>query len=77
MLFLSEVKERGLDGIVQVTDTGCQGGPCSTGPTVLIYPEGVKYQNVKEPADISAIFDEHLLGDAPVNRLQVPKDVWG
>jgi len=77
MLLLSEVKERQLEGKVQITNTGCLGGPCAAGPTVLVYPEGVKYHNVKSQNDINAIIDEHLIGDTPVERLQVPKDVWG
>lgn len=76
LLFMSEVKDRDLGGKVQVTNTGCLGGPCAAGPTVLVYPEGVKYHNVKKPEDITAIFDEHLIGGTPVERLQVPKDVW-
>jgi (2Fe-2S) ferredoxin len=77
MLFMAEVKQRELDGKVQVTNTGCLGGPCAAGPTVLVYPEGVKYHNVKTPEDVAAIFDEHLVGGTPVERLQVPKDMWG
>ncbi len=26
--------------------------------------------------DVGAIFDEHLLGDMPVERLKVPADLW-
>jgi len=26
--------------------------------------------------DVSAIFDQHLLGDQPVERLKVPADIW-
>ena len=37
MMFLAEVKDRQLEGKVQVTNTGCLGGPCAAGPTVLVY----------------------------------------
>lgn len=77
MLFMTELKERSLDGKVQVTNTGCMGGPCHAGPTVIVYPDGVKYYNVRTPEDIAAIFDEHLIGGTPVARLQVPKEAWG
>jgi (2Fe-2S) ferredoxin len=42
---------------------------------VLVYPEGVMYGNVTK-ADVSEIFDAHLLGGKPVERLLVPSDVW-
>ncbi len=77
LMFLNEVRERQLNAKVQVTRTGCLGGPCSAGPTVLVYPEGVKYHNVKTPEDIEAIITEHLIGNVAVERLQVPKEAWG
>ena len=33
------------------------------------------YGGVKKE-DVSAIFDEHLLGGVPVERLKVPADIW-
>ena len=77
MMFKNEQKNRGLDGKVQVTNSGCLGGPCMTGPVVLVYPEGIKYFNVKTPEDVAEIFDRHLIGGVPVERLQVPKEAWG
>lgn len=75
-IFNTEVIKRDLGGKVQITSTGCQGGPCSSGPTILVYPEGVKYHGVKSPEDVDAIFEEHLIGNTPVERLMVPKDMW-
>jgi (2Fe-2S) ferredoxin len=27
-------------------------------------------------ADVAEIFDQHLLGDQPVRRLQAPAEIW-
>ena len=77
LLFLDAVKARDLAGRVQVTYSGCLGGPCSEGPTVVVYPDGVKYQDVKTAEDVAAIFEEHLLGGTPVARLQITAEGWG
>jgi (2Fe-2S) ferredoxin len=45
------------------------------GPNILVYPEGILYSNVTKE-DVSAIFDEHLLGGQPVERLRAPADIW-
>ncbi len=45
------------------------------GPNVLVYPEGVMYNNVT-PADVGEIFDQHLLGGKVVERLKAPSDIW-
>ena len=73
--FGRQMEERDLFGRIAVTRTGCL-GPCDLGPTVLVYPEGIMYGNVTV-ADVGEIFDEHLLGDRPVERLKVPAEVWG
>ncbi|MBI5890934.1 MAG: (2Fe-2S) ferredoxin domain-containing protein [Nitrosomonadales bacterium] len=59
---------------VLVTPSSCF-GPCSMGPNILVYPEGILYNNVTKE-DVSTIFDEHLLGDKPVERLKAPADIW-
>ena len=61
-------------GKIAVTRTGCL-GPCELGPTVLVYPDGVMYVGV-EVGDVEEIFDQHLLGNQPVSRLQAPAEVW-
>lgn len=76
MTFMAEVRARGLDGRVQVTNTGCLGGPCSMGPTVIVYPDAVKYHKVETAGDIAAIIEEHLVGGVPVERLKVPAEAW-
>jgi len=62
-------------GRVAITRTGCL-GPCDLGPTVLVYPDGIMYVGV-QVGDIEEIFDQHLLGDQPVSRLQAPPEIWG
>jgi (2Fe-2S) ferredoxin len=45
-------------------------GPCTLGPTVVVYPEGVWYQGVK-PEDVPEILEEHLKNGRPVERLRL------
>jgi (2Fe-2S) ferredoxin len=68
------MQKRNLFEKIALTSTGCL-GPCTTGPNVLVYPEGVMYGKVTK-GDVKTIIDGHLLGGAPVADLQVPKDIW-
>jgi (2Fe-2S) ferredoxin len=72
--FGQQFEQKGLWGKYLLTSTGCIGA-CDAGPVVLVYPEGIMYGNVT-PADVTAIIDEHLLGNTPIERLKVPGDVW-
>ncbi len=72
--FGQQFEQKGLWGKYLLTSTGCIGA-CDAGPVVLVYPEGVMYGSVT-PADVTAIIDEHLLGNTPVERLKVPADIW-
>ncbi|OQW94157.1 MAG: ferredoxin [Beggiatoa sp. IS2] len=74
--FIKEFNRRKLQetNLVAITTTSCL-GPCKFGPNVLVYPEGVMYGKVTRE-DVAAIYDEHLLGDKPVERLKVPDFVW-
>ena len=63
------VKARGLAGQVRINKSGCL-DQCEHGPMVVVYPAGVWYGNV-QPADASAIVEEHLVGGRPVERLRV------
>ena len=60
---------------VQVTGCGCL-GPCTAGPNLLVYPEGVMYGGVKKE-DLPAIIDQHLVGGEPVERLLMDPEIWG
>jgi NADH-quinone oxidoreductase subunit F len=66
-----EIEKRGLDGEVQVIETGCL-GPCAVGPVAVIYPEGVFYQNFKIK-DVPEVVEEHLLKGRVVKRLAFKK----
>lgn len=72
--FLWQLQERNLFNKLQVTATGCM-GPCSEGPSVLVYPEGVMYSKVKRE-NVAEIFDQHLLGDAPIDALKTLAEFW-
>lgn len=72
--FLQQLQQRNLFSSIQVTATGCM-GPCSEGPSVLVYPEGIMYGEVKK-SDVAAIFDQHLLGGEPLDRLKVAAELW-
>lgn len=72
--FLWQNQQRELFNKVQVTATGCM-GPCSDGPTVLVYPEGVMYGGIKKD-DVGTIFDEHLVNNRPVESLLMNDEVW-
>ncbi len=73
--FWQELQKRNLFDKISVTFSGCL-GPCDGGPNVLVYPEGVLYRGLTKD-DVAAIFDEHLLGGKPVERLRAPAEVWG
>jgi (2Fe-2S) ferredoxin len=69
------LEEREAFGRIKITRSGCL-GPCELGPSVLVYPEGVMYAGV-HMNDVAEIFDQHLLGGRPVERLLAPPEVWG
>ncbi len=73
--FYFQLQQRNVLGQVLVTNTGCI-GPCGSGPNVLVYPEGIMYGPVTKD-DVAEIFDQHLLGDSPVERLVVDPEIWG
>ena len=52
------VKERGLEGQIRVSRTGCL-DICAMGPNVLIYPDTISYKFVK-PGDVDEIIREQI-----------------
>ncbi len=56
-------------GKIRVTKTGCL-GRCSSGPCVVIYPEGVWYR-YESMDDIDAIVKQHLQDDSVVKSLKI------
>jgi len=73
--FMQQFEKRQLWGRYAVAGSSCL-GTCGSGPSVLVYPEGVMYGGVSKD-DVAAIIEEHLLGDKPVERLKVPDVIWG
>ncbi len=65
--FTKELEDMSLDRENRVVETGCL-GPCAVGPVILVYPDGVFYQNVKIE-DVHEIVEEHLLKGRIVERL--------
>jgi (2Fe-2S) ferredoxin len=72
--FWGELQKRQAYEQVAITYSGCL-GPCEGGPNVLVYPEAVLYQGVST-ADVPEIFEKHLLGGEPVQRLVAPTSTW-
>jgi (2Fe-2S) ferredoxin len=63
--FLEEEVERlGLGDRVTITAGGCQ-SHCETGPTMVVFPGAVFYQQVDRPR-LERIAAEHLLAGEPV-----------
>jgi (2Fe-2S) ferredoxin len=73
--FARLMEDRRAFGRVAITRTSCL-KPCELGPSVLVYPDGVMYVGV-EASDVEEIFDRHLLGGEPVERLRAPAEIWG
>jgi len=66
------VKEKGVDKDYLVVSTGCNGF-CAAGPIVVVQPEGVFYQKLKEE-DIEELVESHLVQGKPVEKF-MHKDV--
>jgi NADH:ubiquinone oxidoreductase subunit F (NADH-binding)/(2Fe-2S) ferredoxin/NAD-dependent dihydropyrimidine dehydrogenase PreA subunit len=62
-----EIARQGLTREVKVVTTGCQGF-CERGPIVIVQPDDIFYQRVKED-DIPHLVEEHFLKGRPVKRL--------
>lgn len=72
--FWQELQKRNAYDCIAVTYSGCL-GPCDQGANVLVYPEGVLYGAVTKE-DVAEIFDSHLNGGVPVERLRVSAGIW-
>lgn len=73
--FYWQLQQRQLFDRVAVSTSSCF-GPCSEGPSVLVYPEGVMYAKVSKD-DVAEIFDQHLEKGEPVGRLRMSAEFWG
>jgi NADH:ubiquinone oxidoreductase subunit F (NADH-binding)/(2Fe-2S) ferredoxin/NAD-dependent dihydropyrimidine dehydrogenase PreA subunit len=63
----AEIHKRHLEREVSVVTTGCNGF-CAVGPLMVVHPEGIFYQLLKE-TDIPYIVEEHFLKGRPVREL--------
>ena len=68
--FKAGLAKRGLKGKVRANKAGCL-DQCEHGPTVVVYPQAVWYGRVTM-ADVDEIIDQHIGGDAVVERLVIP-----
>ena len=65
--FKQEIQKQGLDSKVDLRITGCRGF-CERGPHVVIHPEGILYQQVKQE-DVVEIISQTVLKGNIVDRL--------
>ncbi len=70
--FAEILNEKQLFNEVAVSGVRSCLGPCGMGPIVVVYPDNVWYGQVTE-ADVSEIFESHLIGGNPVERLVLPE----
>ncbi|MGB7991352.1 MAG: (2Fe-2S) ferredoxin domain-containing protein [Candidatus Methylophosphatis roskildensis] len=73
-VFWKELQQRNAYDTIAITYAGCL-GPCDLGANVLVYPEGILYNKVSKE-DVFEIFDRHLVGGEPVERLLAANAVW-
>ncbi len=67
--FMEEIETRELSDEVMITNTGCF-GICSSGPVVMVYPEGVWYKEVAAE-DVPEIVESHFENGLKVERLEI------
>ena len=71
ILFGREAKGKNPNGSIVLTECASVGF-CAIGPTVMIYPDGTWYAQVRV-SDVPEIIEEHLLNGRPVERLALMK----
>lgn len=75
--FFNHMKTRLLElelhgpGQIRVSKSGCL-GRCSSGPCIVIYPEGTWY-TYSTFADIDKIIESHLIAGKPVEELLIDR----
>lgn len=62
-----EIQRQGLNNDVQIVQTGASGF-CVNGPVLMVQPDGIFYQFLKEE-NIPSLVEEHLLKGRPVKSL--------
>ncbi len=64
---VEEIKKNKLDNEVSVVTTGCNGF-CAAGPLMVVQPDGIFYQLLREQ-DIPLLVQEHFVKGRPVKKL--------
>ena len=72
---IGEIKKHGLEGKVDVKETGCL-GICEQGPMLIIHPGEIPYFKVK-PEDVPEIISKTIVGGQLVKRLLYKDSVTG
>lgn len=70
-----EAARAGLRTEVRINKAGCF-SQCGHGPMMVVYPEDVWYAGV-QASDLPEIFESHILGGRPVERLRYAPGVPG
>jgi (2Fe-2S) ferredoxin len=71
----AEAVRAGLKTDVRINKAGCF-SQCGHGPMIVVYPDNVWYSGVKQE-DLKEIFESHILGGKPVERLVYEPGVKG
>tara|TARA_B100000029_G_scaffold511609_1_gene606114 strand:- start:950 stop:1255 length:306 start_codon:yes stop_codon:yes gene_type:complete len=72
--FVQLINRHGLKGKIRANKTGCL-DVCEVGPNVVIYPDNIWYTGVTVN-DVDEIFDQSVLNDNIVNRLEATEETW-
>ena len=70
-----EAAKAGLKSDVRINNAGCF-SQCGHGPMMVVYPDDVWYHGV-QASDLQEIFESHILGGKPVDRLRYEPGVKG
>jgi len=73
--FNVEIKKQGLEGKVDIKETGCLGF-CEKGPRIVIYPEEIYYFQV-DAKDVPEIVSKTLINNEIVERLLYTDPITG
>ncbi|WP_103105131.1 (2Fe-2S) ferredoxin domain-containing protein [Brevibacillus reuszeri] len=69
------ITRAGLDDVVHTTRTRCN-GRCEDACVVIVYPEGIWYENVT-PENADLLVEQHLRNDEPVESLMTHRYMPG
>ncbi|GIO06751.1 hypothetical protein J31TS6_27790 [Brevibacillus reuszeri] len=69
------ITRAGLDDVVHTTRTRCN-GRCEDACVVIVYPEGIWYENVT-PEDADLLVEQHLSKGEPVKSLMTHRFMPG